>query len=214
MKKADRFFLCLMTALFVWAVSTFAAAIPQKVVIQVPIIANKKVAVGIRSWLKKEYAEQCKVDSGKDFSFQPKITVYDGTSTTQSIVISLESYESGHPHWIFSTYTYDVKKVKPIALPDLFVADSQWKEVLWPCVLNTAGQTLDGNKITSKHPQINQNYGSFSLDKRMLRLYFDQGLIAARDQGPIEVEIPLTEINPILKPRFQDLDPTLKESHP
>ncbi len=172
-----------------------------------PPISNPKVAQGIRTWLKKEYKRQRKSWSGKTFPYEPQVEVVGHSGRTESVVIRLECFGKAQSRWIFSTYTYDVKNNVRIKLPDLFIADSDWKNVLWPCVVKKASRTFDGNQFGGKHPRTDRYYDSFSLDDQTLKLYFDQGVIASPAQGPLEVDVPLYQIGPILNPEFQPLTP-------
>lgn len=123
-----------------------------------------------------------------------------------SLQFSLSTYMQGaaHPNLISYPLNYDLQSGRRVELKDLFQPGSSYLDLISSlCVADLQKRdipmTLSGAAPTS------ENYRSWNLSPKTLRITFDAYQVAAYAAGPQTVEIPWKALEPVLDARLSAL---------
>lgn len=118
-------------------------------------------------------------------------------SGTQSVVFTIGTDGGVHPVTTYKALNYDLSKHVPITFETLFQPGTQPLEVLNPIVQReldkrgaTASLSLDDLGANA--------YQNFAITDDAVIFYFNQDGMLAHESGPLEVEVPRTEIATLL----------------
>lgn len=132
---------------------------------------------------------------------------YQFSDTVISLSFTISDYTGGaHPNSYFQTFTFDLAENRVIAFDELFVEGSDPLSTIYPIVqqklTELIGDYSDPQWIETGSGENLANYQSFVLTENSLIILFPPYQVAAYAAGPQQVEIPLADLNAILKPEF------------
>lgn len=122
-----------------------------------------------------------------------------GTSSsgTQSLVLVIGTDIGVHPVTTYKAFNYDLGKHAPITYETLFQPGTKPLEVLNPIIqreLDTRGAT----GLVSLDELGAKAYRNFAITDDTVIFFFDQGGLEPHESGPLEVDVPRTELASLL----------------
>jgi hypothetical protein len=126
-----------------------------------------------------------------------------------SIEFDVDSYSSGaaHPNSSSAVLNYDVKTGKALKLADLFNPGAKYiQSISAYCIKDLKSQSkskdsmLDDQTIQSGAGPDAQNYDSWTITKKGLKIIFDPYQVAAYAAGPQSVVVPYSALKDLIKP--------------
>jgi hypothetical protein len=119
------------------------------------------------------------------------------TTGTQSLVLTIGSDTGVHPVTTYKAFNYDVGKHAPITFDTLFKPGSAPLEVLNPIVQRELDKRGGGNPVfaTDIGPDMYQN---FAITDDAVVFFFNQDGLLPHTEGPLEVDVPRSELAPSL----------------
>lgn len=138
----------------------------------------------------------------------------NGTYTAQvlknSIITVLFNYDeyippAVHPWGLMASINYDTRQHRVLALSDLFLPNSNYVERLSRISIDTLNQDVNASEeaIRQGAGPVAKNFGVFTLTETELVLHFQQYQVAPGVVPSEEVVIPLTDLAPLLRKRYQ-----------
>ncbi|HEX2621510.1 MAG TPA: DUF3298 and DUF4163 domain-containing protein [Phototrophicaceae bacterium] len=142
---------------------------------------------------------------------------YDEEKFSDSVVtvlFYLWTYTGGaHGSHVTTTFTFDLASDTQLALPDLFVDGTDVYGLLAPMAQTDLTEQIkkllddpnatDVTWVEDGAAPVAENYQSFALTSDALVLIFQEYQVAPYVVGPLQVSIPLSDLQDALKPEFQ-----------
>ncbi len=119
------------------------------------------------------------------------------TSGTQSLILTIGSDTGVHPVTTYKAFNYDVGKHAPVTFETLFKPGSEPLDVLNPIVQRELDKHGGGNAVFADDigPDI---YENFAITDDAVVFFFNQDGLLPHTEGPFEVEVPRSELAPLL----------------
>jgi hypothetical protein len=118
-------------------------------------------------------------------------------SGTQSLVLTIGTDGGVHPVTTYKAVNYDLRKTAPITFDTLFKPGTQPLDVLNPIVQ----RELDKRGATGSLSLIDlgvKAYQNFAITDDAVNFFFNQDGLLPHEIGPLEVDVPRTELAPLL----------------
>ncbi len=120
-----------------------------------------------------------------------------------SIKYQTEGYVAGmaHPYHLNYTFNYDLEAGKDIPLRDLFLANSNYLEVISKyCFTQLSTRNIDFQDFSQGADPTADNYKNWNITPDGLMVTFDEYQVAAYVAGPQTVTVPYSELKSLIDP--------------
>ncbi len=156
--------------------------------------------------------------TGPDFYWSPgplaldiDYTLFDYSDTIIGIEFTIYSYTGGaHPLTVYQTFTFDLAQQRVLTLEDLFLPNTNPLDVIAPIAQQTVttqlGDMADATWIEQGTAPDPINYQTWMITSDTLILVFQSYQVAPYAAGPQTVTIPLSQLNTILAPPFNEIN--------
>lgn len=186
-----------------------------------PLIAldTPFIAEIIDTWyaqLQSDYAEWFRVQpmtfpSAATWFLNVSYEEYQFSPEVVSLAFTVADYTGGaHPNSYFRTMTFDLTEQIALTLDDVLAdgALPQISTLVQADLIAQMTEMMSGDEVltdwiergTGENPD---NFANFALSEDSLIFYFSPYQVAAYAMGPFTVSLPLADIQPLLKPEFQ-----------
>lgn len=124
-----------------------------------------------------------------------------------TVLFNYGEYTPGavHPWGVMASINYDTREHRVLALSDLFLPKSGYVERLSRISIDTLDEDEYGDKEAIRHGAgpVEKNFEVFTLTETELILHFQQYQVAPGVVPSEQVAIPLTDLAPLLRKRYQ-----------
>jgi hypothetical protein len=142
---------------------------------------------------------------GTSWGMDENFSIYPGAYGRFSVVMSGSEYTGGaHPNPYYDTVVFDISKRTAMKLSDVFKPGTKYLEAISAYThaelerQNDVSEFSDEDWLKEGTNPEEQNFQFFYLTSKGLVIIFPPYQVAAYAAGPIEVEIPFTELKTIL----------------
>jgi hypothetical protein len=153
----------------------------------------------------KEYGDDAPPTSmGSDITIGYDVAL--ATDRLVSICVIISTYYAGaaHPNHFSRTVNYDLDKGKEIKLADLFKPGTKYLEAIASYCISELKREADDSSlhewIDKGAEAADDNYKSWTIERKGIRVYFDPYQVASYAEGRKEVLIPYEALKDIMRP--------------